>query len=101
MLDLLGQICMVINTDHAFGSSAKLEFNFNGQQKAIKAKLDHVECMFNMSDEVSIVAGSYSGVQGHIVERNEDIFTVCQSGTLEQVCIQFYPHNSIIIKSID
>ncbi|KAG2102325.1 hypothetical protein BD769DRAFT_1393674 [Suillus cothurnatus] len=71
-------ICIVINTDHAFGGLAKLEFNFNGQQKAIKAKLDHVE------------SSGYSGVQGHIVESNEDIFTICQSGMLEQIEVSKY-----------
>jgi hypothetical protein len=99
--DLLGQICTIVNTDHAFGGSAKLEFEFDGRQKAIEAKLDHVERVFNMGDEVTIVAGCYSGVQGHIVERNDDIFTISQSGTLEQVRIQFYPHNSIITNSTD
>ncbi|KAG1785181.1 uncharacterized protein HD556DRAFT_1314446 [Suillus plorans] len=88
--DLLGQICTVISTDHAFGGSVKLGFKLDGREKAIEAKLDHVERVFNVGDEVSIIAGGYLGVQGHIVERDDDIFTICQFGMLEEIEISKY-----------
>ncbi|KAG2070472.1 hypothetical protein BDR04DRAFT_1118337 [Suillus decipiens] len=41
--------------------------------------------MFNVSDEVHIVAGDYMGLQGYIVQKTDEIFDICQSGMQEQI----------------
>jgi hypothetical protein len=54
-------------TDHAFGDSVKLEFEINSQCKEIEARLKAVEFMFHISNEVSILAGVYSGIKEYII----------------------------------
>ncbi|KAG2029500.1 hypothetical protein BDR03DRAFT_1018293 [Suillus americanus] len=36
MLDLTGQICTILTTDHAFGGSVKLVFDLDGRRKEIE-----------------------------------------------------------------
>lgn len=86
--DLLGQICTVLTTDHAFGGSVKLAFDLDGLRKEVEARLEDVEPVFHVGEEVRVVAGDFLGLQGHVVQRNDDIFTICQSGTQEEVCFK-------------
>ncbi|KAG2038738.1 hypothetical protein BDR03DRAFT_981276 [Suillus americanus] len=83
--DLTGQICTILTTDHAFGGSVKLAFDLDGRQKEIEATLDDVERVFNVGDEVRVVAGAYLGLEGHVVQKYGEIFHICQSGTQQQV----------------
>ncbi|KAG0698113.1 hypothetical protein DFH29DRAFT_878242 [Suillus ampliporus] len=66
--DLLGQMCMVLMTDHAFGKSVKLQCDLDGRSKEIKARVDDVERVFAVGNEVRMVAGTYLGLEGHIVQ---------------------------------
>jgi hypothetical protein len=53
---------MILMTDYAFGGSVKLEFELDGQRKEIEARLEDVEHMFHIGDEICIIAGVYSGL---------------------------------------
>jgi hypothetical protein len=57
---------MMLMTDNIFNGSVKLEFEMDGQCKKIEARLKDVECVFHVGNDVSIVAGVYSGIEGHI-----------------------------------
>ncbi|KAG2031209.1 hypothetical protein BDR03DRAFT_1016296 [Suillus americanus] len=54
--DLTGQICTILATDHVFGGSVKLAFHLDGRRKEIEATLKDVERVFNIGDEVRVVA---------------------------------------------
>jgi transcription antitermination factor NusG len=58
-------------------------------RKEIEARLVDVERVFSVGDEVKVVAGVYSGVAGHIVQKYDDIFHISQSGTQEEVILFF------------
>ncbi|KAG1859464.1 hypothetical protein C8R48DRAFT_673997 [Suillus tomentosus] len=88
--DLVRQICMILMADHAFGGSAKLAFDLDSQCKETEDRLQDVELIFRVGDEVQVVARDYLGLQGHVVQRNNDIFCICQSGTQEQVEVSKY-----------
>ncbi|KAG2336096.1 hypothetical protein BDR05DRAFT_1006165 [Suillus weaverae] len=88
--DLLGQICTVTTTEHAFGGSVNLTFELDGHRKEIQARLADVERAFNVGDEVRVVAGLYAGVEGHIVQKYDDNFFICQSGTQEEIEVSKY-----------
>ncbi|KAG1721950.1 uncharacterized protein EDB91DRAFT_1088302 [Suillus paluster] len=89
--DLIGQMCTVLTIDHAFGGSVKLQFDLDGRSKEIEARVDDVERVFAVGDEVRVVAGTYLGLEGHVVQKDTDIFHICQSGTQEQVEVsKFY-----------
>jgi hypothetical protein len=68
---------MILMTDYAFGGSVKLEFELDGQRKEIEARLEDVEHIFHIGDEICIIAGVYSGLEGYIIQRNNNVFTVC------------------------
>jgi ribosomal protein L24 len=44
-----------------------------------------VEQVFNIGDEVRVLAGVYQGVEGHLVQKYENNFTICQAGTQQEV----------------
>lgn len=83
--DLPGQMCTVLATNHAFGGSVTLQFELDCVMKEMEATLVDVERVFKVGDEVRVVAGVYQGVEGHLVQKYEDNFTVCQSGTQQEV----------------
>ncbi|KAG1758964.1 hypothetical protein EDD22DRAFT_168624 [Suillus occidentalis] len=88
--DLSGQLCTVITTDHAFGGSVTLEFELDGAKKQTEAALVDVERVFNVGDEVRVIAGVYQGVAGHLVQKYEDNYTICQSGTQQEIEVSKY-----------
>ncbi|KAG2750984.1 hypothetical protein P692DRAFT_20727630, partial [Suillus brevipes Sb2] len=60
--------------------------DLSGQLCTTEAALVDVERVFNVGDEVRVIAGVYQGVAGHLVQKYEDNFTICQSGTQQEVC---------------
>lgn len=85
---LSGEFCseigMVVSTDHALGSVG-LSFTLDGRNQEIEVLLQHVERVFWVGDTVRVVAGSYLGLEGHILQMNEGIFHVCQAVSNEEV----------------
>ncbi|KAG2071711.1 hypothetical protein BDR04DRAFT_1117536 [Suillus decipiens] len=55
--------------------------------RVVEAKLNDIEHVFNVGNEVSIIAGAYAGVQGYILERNNDVFQICQARTQAQAYV--------------
>ncbi|KAG1901573.1 uncharacterized protein F5891DRAFT_1187430 [Suillus fuscotomentosus] len=87
---LPGPKCKLFDTDHAFGGSVKLAFDLDGLCKEVEARLKDIEPMFYVGEEVCVVAGDYLGLQGHVIQRNNDIFCICWSGTQEEVEVSKY-----------
>ncbi|KAG1780895.1 hypothetical protein EV702DRAFT_1042602 [Suillus placidus] len=59
-----------------------------------KAILIDVEWVFNVGDKVQVVAGVYQGVEGHLIQKYEDNFMVCQSGTQQKIKVsKYYLHH--------
>lgn len=81
---LRGKLGTVISTDHALGTVG-LDFAFDGRVKEIEVQLQDIERVFRVGDSVRVVAGSYLGLEGHIIQMCEDTFHVCQAATNEQV----------------
>jgi ribosomal protein L24 len=83
--DLNGQICTVLSTDHAFGGTIDVQFELDGVVTQTQTTLVDVERVFNVGDEVRVLAGVYQGVEGHLVQKYEDNYTICQAGTQQEV----------------
>ncbi|KAG1777581.1 hypothetical protein EV702DRAFT_1225171 [Suillus placidus] len=76
---------------HSIGTQRiTLEFNLDGRKQQMKATLAEIEQVFNVGDEVRVVAGVYSGVEGHIVLKYDENFTICQSSTQEEIQVSKY-----------
>jgi hypothetical protein len=71
--------------DHAFGGSARIELTFNGHRKELEAWLEDLERIFQVGDAVQVVAGSYLGLEGHVVRMDKDLFYLCQQVSMEEV----------------
>jgi hypothetical protein len=80
------EIGMILSIDYAYGGSAHLELNVDGARRLIEHRLEDLERIFWVGDQISIVAGVHLGLQGHIFEKTGDIFSICQHLTQEQVC---------------
>lgn len=87
---LCGELSKVVSTDHTCGSvGLKLTFE-DGVLQDIELPLQDIERVFRVSDPVRVVAGSFLGLEGHILQMKEDIFHVCQAVSKEEVkCIYF------------
>jgi ribosomal protein L24 len=85
---LRGELGQVISTDHTFGTVG-LESALDGRLKEIEISLQDVERVFRIGDPVRVVAGSYLGLQGHIIQMDGPTFQICQDGTNEQVNINY------------
>lgn len=57
--------------------------------------LEDVEHVFCVGDEVRVVAGSYMGLEGHIVQISDDMFHVCQDVSKEEVTFSLNSIKSI------
>lgn len=88
--ELPGQICTVLSTDHAFGGTIDVQFELDGVVTQTRATLVDVERVFNVGDEVRVLAGVYQGVEGHLVQKYEDNFTICQAGTQQEIEVSKY-----------
>ncbi|KAG1726609.1 hypothetical protein EDD22DRAFT_961390 [Suillus occidentalis] len=76
--------------DHAFGGLVTLDFKLDSEKKQMQATLVNVECVFNVGNEVRVVAGVYQGVEGYLVQKYKDNFTICQSGTQQEIDVSKY-----------
>ncbi|KAG0695510.1 hypothetical protein DFH29DRAFT_879991 [Suillus ampliporus] len=86
-------ICKVVRLkfkDHTFDGSVKLQFDLDSWSKQIEARVNDVEHMFTIGDKVHIVAETYLGLKGHVMQKDDNIFHICQSGTQEQVEVSMY-----------
>jgi ribosomal protein L24 len=85
---IAGEICSkigtVISMDHASGSM-RLETNFDSHRREIDVRLEDVECIFRVGDEIRVVAGPYLGLEGHIIQISDDMFHICQAVSKEEV----------------
>ncbi|KAG2151042.1 uncharacterized protein EDB93DRAFT_1249538 [Suillus bovinus] len=62
----------------------------NPARSDMDVPLEDVERVFCVGDEVRVVAGSYMGLEGHIVQISDDMFHVCQDVSKEEVLISRY-----------
>lgn len=81
---LHGEFGPVISTDHTL-ETVSLESALNGCLKEIEVRLKDIEHVFRVGDTVKVVAGSYLGLEGHIIQICGDMFHLCQHATNEQV----------------
>ncbi|KAG1899041.1 uncharacterized protein F5891DRAFT_981437 [Suillus fuscotomentosus] len=77
------EIGTVVSTDHASGSTC-LEFTLDEHRQELEFRLQDIEHVFWVSDTVRVVAGAYTGLEGYIVKKSEDLFHVCQEATNEE-----------------
>jgi ribosomal protein L24 len=82
--EIRSKIGTVISTDHASGS-VRLETNFDSHQREIDVRLEDVERIFRVGDEIRVVAGPYLGLEGHIIQISDDTFHICQAVSKEEV----------------
>jgi ribosomal protein L24 len=80
----------VVSIDHAFGGSARIELTLDGDQKELEARLEDMERVFWVGDAVRVVAGSCLGLEGHVIQMDEELFRVCQRVSMEEVNILLY-----------
>ncbi|KAG0701736.1 hypothetical protein DFH29DRAFT_999924 [Suillus ampliporus] len=88
--EVQSEIGTVVSIDHSSGGSVPLEFTFDGHQKEVEAHLQDVEHVFWVGDAVQVVAGSYLGLEGHIVQMDGELFHICQEVSMEQVQVSKY-----------
>lgn len=81
---LCGELGQVTLTDHTLGTLS-LQSALDECLTEMIVRLQDVEHVFQFGDTVRVVAGSYLGLQGHIIEMHRDMFQVCQDTTNEQV----------------
>ncbi|KAG1822069.1 uncharacterized protein BJ212DRAFT_1477898 [Suillus subaureus] len=90
---ITGEVCqeigMVILTNHASGSAC-LKFIINGHGQELEFRLQDIEHVFWVGDMVRVVVGAYTGLEGHIIKKSEDLFHVCQEATNEEVEVLKY-----------
>ncbi|KAG1762160.1 hypothetical protein EV702DRAFT_1052638 [Suillus placidus] len=84
--ELCSKIGTVVSTGHASGSVC-LEIILDGHQSEIDVRLEDMERLFLVSDEVWVVAGPYLGLEGYIIQISDDMFHVCQHVSKEEVLV--------------
>ncbi|KAG2136428.1 hypothetical protein DEU56DRAFT_756334 [Suillus clintonianus] len=84
------EIGTVLAVDHQSGGTLTIELKLDGVSTKIESRLQDVERVFWVGDEVKVVAGVYLGIQGHIVSKMGDMYDVCQHGTNELVQVSQY-----------
>ncbi|KAG1859504.1 hypothetical protein C8R48DRAFT_774843 [Suillus tomentosus] len=67
---LRGESGTVVSTDHTSGSD--------------------IEHVFWVGDTVRVVAGPYTGLEGHLIQMHDDVFHICQETTKEVVEVSKY-----------
>jgi ribosomal protein L24 len=98
---LRGEVGQVVSTDHMYGS-AGLEFAFDGCLEEVEIRLEDIERIFRVGDTVKVVAGPYLGLEGHVLQMNEDVFHVCQDISKEVVSIwqNQYSWSALLIRDM-
>ncbi|KAG0703962.1 hypothetical protein DFH29DRAFT_874067 [Suillus ampliporus] len=87
---LRGELSKVVSTDHTC-NSVGLELTFDdGGIEDIELQLQDIERIFRVGDPVRVVAGSFLGLEGHILRMDEDIFHICQAVSKEEVELSKY-----------
>ncbi|KAG2101543.1 hypothetical protein BD769DRAFT_1393800 [Suillus cothurnatus] len=87
---LRGQLGKVVSTDHSCGSVG-LELGFDdGGLEEIELRFQDIERVFRVGDSVRVVAGSFLGVEGHILQMDGDVFHICQAVSKEEVVVSKY-----------
>ncbi|KAG1889590.1 uncharacterized protein F5891DRAFT_1198655 [Suillus fuscotomentosus] len=86
---LRGELGQVVSTDHTLGTLS-MQLAFDGRLKEMEVRLKDIEQIFRVSDTVRVVAGSYLGLEGHIIQICGDMFHLCQHATNEQVEVSKY-----------
>ncbi|KAG2085237.1 uncharacterized protein F5147DRAFT_782149 [Suillus discolor] len=86
---LRGEVGQVASTDHMYGSVG-LEFTFDTSLEEIEVQLEDIERVFRVGDTVKVVAGPYLGLEGHVIQMNEDVFHICQDISKEVVEVLKY-----------
>ncbi|KAG1722778.1 hypothetical protein EDD22DRAFT_962142 [Suillus occidentalis] len=86
---LRGEVGKVISTDHTCGSVG-LELTFDECPEEVHVRLRDIERVFQVGDSVRVIAGSYLGLEGYILQMTEDVFHVCQAATKEVVEVSKY-----------
>ncbi|KAG2046380.1 hypothetical protein BDR06DRAFT_1014772 [Suillus hirtellus] len=78
------EIGMVVSIDHGFGGSTCIKLTLNGHWEELEARLEDVERVFWIRDTVRVVAGSYLGLEGHVIQMDKDLFHLCQGVSMEE-----------------
>ncbi|KAG1749186.1 hypothetical protein EDD22DRAFT_958089 [Suillus occidentalis] len=86
---LRGEVGKVISTDHTCGSVG-LELTFDECPEEVHVRLRDIERVFRVGDSVRVIAGSYLGLEGYVLQMTEDVFHVCQAATKEVVEVSKY-----------
>jgi ribosomal protein L24 len=82
--ELRPNIGTVISTDYVLGS-VRLETILGGNRRSIDVRLEDVDRIFRVGDDVRVVAGPYLGLEGQIIQISDDMFHVCQGVSKEEV----------------
>jgi hypothetical protein len=56
-----------------------------GNQRLIDVRLEDVDRIFCVGDDVRVVAGPYLGLEGQIIQISNNMFHVCQGVSKEEV----------------
>ncbi|KAG2109826.1 hypothetical protein DEU56DRAFT_920264 [Suillus clintonianus] len=86
---LRGELGKIVSIDHTC-DSVGLELTFHGGLEDIELPLQDLERVFRVGDSVRVVAGSFLGLEGYIIQMDEDIFRICQAVSKEEVEISKY-----------
>jgi transcription elongation factor len=90
--ELHSLVATVTSVDHIC-SSASLELTLDGQTTEAQVRLENLERVFHVGDVVRVVAGSYLGLEGYILEMSEEIFDLRQDISGEQVSLWQFRHS--------
>ncbi|KAJ8587290.1 hypothetical protein M405DRAFT_316926 [Rhizopogon salebrosus TDB-379] len=84
--ELRSLVATVTSVDHIY--SASLELTLDGQTTEAQVRLENLERVFHVGDVVRVVAGSYLGLEGYILEMSEEIFDLRQDISGEQYYLE-------------
>ncbi|KAG2091351.1 uncharacterized protein F5147DRAFT_657956 [Suillus discolor] len=84
------EIGTVVSINHGFGGSACIKSTLDGHREELEARLEDVERVFWVRDAVRVVAGSYLGLEGHVIQMDKDLFRLCQGVSMEKVQVSRY-----------
>ncbi|KAG2135082.1 hypothetical protein DEU56DRAFT_756723 [Suillus clintonianus] len=97
---LRGELGKIVSIDHTC-DSVGLELTFHGGLEDIELPLQDLERVFRVGDSVRVVAGSFLGLEGYIIQMDEDIFRICQAVSKEELPTQQYFEPSPDSESIE
>lgn len=91
--DLSSTIGQVLSTDLPAGSLT-LELILSGRREETDVRLEDIKRVFHIGDTVRVVAGPYLGVEGHIIQMEDDVFRLCQNVSKEEVRVFSVEHRA-------